>query len=254
MEKKDIILSFDTISVLYDKIRPGYPIQAFEDILHFCNIDYNSIILDVGVGTGKAIHFFLENGYKAYCIDIGYNMIEIAKRNLSIYNAEFELADFESWETKLKFKLIISGSAFHWINPNIGYNKINSLLLKDGYFVTLKNVHSLENEQLSNSLKLIYQNIIPEWYSINYTSFANEVDDVQVDLYFNTIFRETYDWKLTYSSLEYIELIKTFSGHINLNCEIKNNLFKEIHKLIESEYNGAVIIKWQTQLLILQNR
>jgi hypothetical protein len=52
---------------------------------------------------------------------------------------------------------------------------------------------------------------------------------------------------------EYISLLGTYSGHINLPEEERSNLFSAIEGLIDREYEGKVLKHYET-VLRLQSR
>ena len=73
--------------------------------------------LRLAAGRGKRRDPFAERGYELVCLDIGADLIDVAKEKLKAFpNVSFEEHAFEEWESDGKFDLIISATAFHWID------------------------------------------------------------------------------------------------------------------------------------------
>jgi ubiquinone/menaquinone biosynthesis C-methylase UbiE len=46
--------TFDRTALLYDKVRPGYPEELFEDVVSLSGVPAGGRVLEVGCGTGQA--------------------------------------------------------------------------------------------------------------------------------------------------------------------------------------------------------
>ena len=113
MPRPDLKTTFNTVASLYDEVRPGYPDELVRDVLDFSGIDKSGKILEVGCGTGQASRLFAAHGCEMTCLDIGRDLIEVAKVRLNHYkNVRFTLCPFEDWDSACKFDLVISATAF----------------------------------------------------------------------------------------------------------------------------------------------
>ncbi|SHH39951.1 Ribosomal RNA adenine dimethylase [Caloranaerobacter azorensis DSM 13643] len=127
--------TFNEVAKEYERIRPTYPKELFYDIVEYSEIKENSEILEIGFGTGKATQGFVDLGYKNItCIELGSELAKLTKekfrkeRTIKVYNSSFE----ELNEDGSKFDLAISATAFHFINPEVGYPKVARLLNERG--------------------------------------------------------------------------------------------------------------------------
>jgi len=119
--------TFNTVALEYDKYRPAYPKKLFRDIVNYSNISQDCRILEIGCGTGQATQGFLELGYNNItCVELGSNLANITREkfkneeNVRAYNSPFE-----DWDgNPSNYDLAISGTAFHFINPKVGYPKV----------------------------------------------------------------------------------------------------------------------------------
>ena len=58
----DLRKTFNTDEYNYDKSRPAYPKNLFNDIFEYINLSENSNVLEIGIGTGQATLPFLNKG------------------------------------------------------------------------------------------------------------------------------------------------------------------------------------------------
>lgn len=63
----DLRTTFNEDEYNYDKARPDYPKELFEDIFNYINLSESGNALEIGIGTGQATLPFLDKGYKCNC-------------------------------------------------------------------------------------------------------------------------------------------------------------------------------------------
>lgn len=102
----------------YVKYRPHYP----ETVINFLKeqeiLKNESVIADIGSGTGISAELFLDNGNKVYAIEPNKEMREAAEK-LFAGNLNFVSINATAEETTLEnssVDLIIAGQAFHWFD------------------------------------------------------------------------------------------------------------------------------------------
>src|SRR5436189_21759 len=125
-ERKNLRTTFDEVALLYDQARPGYPEALFEDVIALSGIPPGGRILEIGCGTGQATLPLARRGYRILAIELGENLAAVARRNLAAYpTVEIRTGAFEEWPVQeCAFDLAVSATAFHWIDPTIGYAKV----------------------------------------------------------------------------------------------------------------------------------
>ena len=104
MSNTELKTTFNTAPTLYEDVRPGYPEELIQRHLgHSLDSTIGSSILEVGCGTGKATRPFAERGYELVCLDIGADLIAVAKEKLKVFpNVSFVEHAFEEWEFRQK--------------------------------------------------------------------------------------------------------------------------------------------------------
>jgi SAM-dependent methyltransferase len=66
-------------------------------------------------------------------IDIGVAMVAAARRNIVDPAARLQVASFEDLADTGPFDLIVSATAFHWVDPGVGLAKAARLLRPGGW-------------------------------------------------------------------------------------------------------------------------
>ena len=94
------------------------------------------------------------------CIELGENLAEIARQNLSQYpRVEILNGSFEDWPVEDgAFDLVISAESFHWLDPEISYGKIYQALRTGGSMALFWNRHvwSERSERFFEAAQRIY--------------------------------------------------------------------------------------------------
>ena len=133
--------SFDADARAYDRARPGYPDPLFDDLVALAGIPEHGSVLEIGSGTGKASLPLAQRGFQLVGIELGANMAAIARERLARFpNATIVVADFESHPLpEASFDAAISASAWHWIDPRVGFPKVARALKPGGALALLGN-------------------------------------------------------------------------------------------------------------------
>ena len=237
MSNTELKTTFNTAPTLYEDVRPGYPEALIQDVLDISGLKDHSRILEVGCGTGKATRPFAERGYKLVCLDIGADLIAVAKEKLKAFpNVSFVAQAFEEWESDGKFDLIISATAFHWVDPKVRYLKASEVLKSKGSLAVFSNQHVRKDEGFFAESQSLYDKYYTP-LTTNRPTHATNFPGVEA---FQYPIKRVYPWTETYSSEQYIKLLGTYSGHIALPDESKCLLFEGIANLIEIKYNGQI--------------
>jgi len=237
--------TFNTTAHLYAEVRPGYPKELVQDVINLSALTEHSRILEVGCGTGKATQSFAERGYEMICLDIGADLIAVARKKLSGFpNISFVEQAFEEWESDGKFDLVISATAFHWVDPKVRYLRASEALESGGSLAVFSNQHVRKDEGFFVETQSLYDRYyLP--LTADRPTHATSFPGVEA---FEDPIKRVYPWTQTYSSEQYIKLLSTYSDHIALPDENRNLLFEGIVNLVETRYNGQVTKHYEAVL------
>lgn len=102
----------------YIKYRPGYPQEVLTWLKGKVGFSSDTIIADIGSGTGISAEMFLRNGNKVYAVEPNLEMREAADKLLEGY-AGYASVNGTSEATTLpdhSVDLIVAAQAFHWFD------------------------------------------------------------------------------------------------------------------------------------------
>jgi ubiquinone/menaquinone biosynthesis C-methylase UbiE len=130
---------FDSVAQLYEASRLGYPGSIVELAVATAGLGAGSTVLEVGCGTGQLTERLARFGFRLTAIDLGPSMINAARRRLAGSAVLFEVASFEDFAApEASFDLIVSGTAFHWVDPEVRFRKPAWLLRPGGWLALLE--------------------------------------------------------------------------------------------------------------------
>ncbi|HEY6464117.1 MAG TPA: methyltransferase domain-containing protein, partial [Polyangiaceae bacterium] len=126
--------TFDEVAELYDRARPTYPDELFDDLLQIAGLHPGSRTVEVECGTGKATVPLAERGLQITCVELGASLAAIAQRELAPFaGVEVVVADFETWTPPdSNYDALVSFTAYHWIERELRYVKAAEVLRERG--------------------------------------------------------------------------------------------------------------------------
>ena len=141
-DRRDLGRVFNEVPELYDKVRPGYPDELFADLATITGITERSSVLEVGCGTGQATRSLAARGCPVTAVEPGADMAALARRRLASFrNVTVETSTFEEWDDRgARFDVLVAASAWHWVDPSIGWRRAHDVLRPGGWMALLGNV------------------------------------------------------------------------------------------------------------------
>jgi ubiquinone/menaquinone biosynthesis C-methylase UbiE len=133
-------LAFDAVAGDYDAYRPGYPAELVDAALRRAGLGAGRRVLEIGCGTGKLTELLVARGLEIDAVDPGAAMLEAARRRLRDNpNVTFHLGRFEEVELpEDAYDAVFSATAFHWVEPSVGWAKVARHLRDDGLLALLQ--------------------------------------------------------------------------------------------------------------------
>ena len=138
---EDSISRFSNRAENYSKYRPGYPNEVLALLKEWCGLTLESVVADVGSGTGILSELFLRNGNIVYGIEPNKEMRDAAERLLRGYprfrsvNGTAEAIPLDDH----RVDLVTAGQAFHWFDPNRARGESARVLRAGGWLVIVWN-------------------------------------------------------------------------------------------------------------------
>jgi ubiquinone/menaquinone biosynthesis C-methylase UbiE len=270
-------VTFNEIASLYDGARPDYPEALFDDVITLSGVPAGGTMLEIGSGTGKATLPLARRGFSILGIELGEQMAALARMKLEKYQeARIEVGAFEEWPLpEAAFDLAVSASAWHWIDPEIGYAKVARSLKPVGSLAVMWSSQGRadsrsnrsengsttsgtddESIQFTQALQEVYRQVAPEMAGKGeerrYPGARQFVrsEALEASGYFKAPEVRNYTWETTYDTASYLRLLDSYSTHRILDPATHERLFAAIGELMETRFGGAVRRRWRAELYV----
>ncbi len=243
--------SFGAIAELYDRVRPSYPSALVDALL----VDTPRSALDVGCGTGIAAALLAERGCDVLGVEVDERMAQVARsRGIAV-----EIAHFEGWDARRRtFDLIVSGQAWHWIDPVAGAQRAATALRSGGRLAVFWNFGS-PPAQAARLFGPIYARLAPgvESYSVllggQDARAETAVAGIAASERFDAAELSTFKWTRTHDTAGWLALLQTHSDHQALAPAVRERLLAEIGEAVDS-LGGSFAMPYEAVLVTARRR
>lgn len=130
----------------YTKYRPDYPSEIITYLEANCGLTSDSVIADLGCGTGISTKLFLENGNPVFGVEPNAAMRAAAEKHLGSFPS-FTSVDGTSCQTTLADKsvdMVAAAQAFHWFDAEKTRPEFKRILKPGGHIVLMWNERQLD--------------------------------------------------------------------------------------------------------------
>jgi SAM-dependent methyltransferase len=166
----------------YLKYRPGYPNEIIHLLTTECGLTSDSLVADIGSGTGFMTELFLKNGNTVYGIEPNAEMRAAGERLLAKY-PKFLSVNATAEATTLpndSVDLIVAGQAFHWFDHPKARLEFQRVVRPDGWVVLVWNGFLVETSALVRG----YQELLMK-YGTDYQEVNREIEDCDIAAFFS---------------------------------------------------------------------
>jgi SAM-dependent methyltransferase len=241
---------FDRAVDRYERARHGYPPSLFDDL--FALLPAGCQVCEVGPGTGQATGDLLARGAQVTAVELGRAMADrlITRFGhhpglLEVINAPFERAALADDA----FDAVFSATAYHWVptwarteQPARVLHRAGVLAIvdtlqvdapgDDGFWERVQPIfdrhgagrrpddpHFMPPDEVTPSTLATLRN-------------SDRFDDVEL---------RRYRWDQRYTSDEYGELHRTYSGWLAMPAAAGDALLADVCAFIDAEYDGHIV-------------
>ncbi|MEK7612502.1 MAG: class I SAM-dependent methyltransferase [Patescibacteria group bacterium] len=255
--------SFDVFAENYHSVRPGYPVQLFEDVRDLCGIGNDSRLLEIGAGSGIATVELAKIGYQVLAIEPGVHLAAIARKQTEGFkNAKILEETFEGFQSTKRFDAILAFTAYHWIDEGIRYQKVLDLLNDAGSLVLVWNSFFLSDSEVTAEANRAYHQYLPDAYPSE--SSVAEVNEgvlsklhrreqevVQNPLFYTTTLRK-YFTVYNYDDQTYPKLLNTFPKIVEVDEQKRTKFLARISEIVKK--HNKISVPVLTTLIICKKR
>ena len=263
-DRERLRTTFNSAARLYHQARPEYPAALYDELVRLAGLGPGDRLLEVGCATGKATIPLARRGFPVTCIEIGDDLAAEARHNLAGFpGVSIVNGGFESWAPtpgQSDFALVFAATAWHWIDPAVRYRKAWELLRPGGHlaFWSATHVVPASGDPFFREIQDVYDEIgegLPgEWTFLEPADLPDERAEIEESGLFTGVAVRRFDWEIVYTAEEYIRLLDTFSGHIDMAQWQRDRLYGEIRRRLAERPGGRLRRHWGAVLHVARRR
>jgi SAM-dependent methyltransferase len=173
----------------YVRYRPSYPAGIVRLLERDCGLTSDSVIADVGLGTGLLAKLFLESGYSVSGVEPNAEMREAGEVFLAGF-PKFRSVHGSAEQTALpgsSVDLIVAAQAFHWFDAAAARQEFHRILRPPGWVALIWNERIVPGGGFLKGYEEMLYRYAPEY---------RQVDHRQIDAGRLTGFFGHGDWTL----------------------------------------------------------
>ncbi len=170
----------------YVKYRPGYPPEMMHFFRESLGLTSDSVVADIGSGTGLSSKPLLENGNRVFGVEPNAAMRQAADEYLSDF-PEFMGVDGTSAETGLESgscDLVIAAQAFHWFEPESTQNEFKRILKPGGHVALIWNERQTDTTQFLREYEALLLRFGRDYAEVRH----EQIDETVLSSFFQTRF------------------------------------------------------------------
>jgi ubiquinone/menaquinone biosynthesis C-methylase UbiE len=154
----------------YVKFRPGYPPEVMQHLAQACHLNEQSVIADIGSGTGIFTKLLLDADYTVYAVEPNESMRASAEQQLARY-AKFISANGTAEATTLEdesMDAIVCAQAFHWFNNAETKKEFSRILKTGGKAALIWNNRQIDADEFAIAYELLLRQGTNDYGKVNH--------------------------------------------------------------------------------------
>jgi SAM-dependent methyltransferase len=166
----------------YVRYRPGYPPEVIELLAARCGLTPDSLVADIGSGTGLLAQLFLAHGCRVLGVEPNGEMRAAGERLLAGF-PRFTSVEGTAEATTLPAQsvdVVTAGQAFHWFDRALAHAEFVRLLRPDGWVVLIWN----DRRSATTPFLVAYEQLL-ERYATDYAQVNHKrIDETTIGTFF----------------------------------------------------------------------
>ena len=248
---------FSEVAEVYDEVRPAYPAELYERLGRVAKLSPGSRVLEVGGGTGVATEQILAAWNPSLTVlEPGPELFRFLRRRFrGRERLEVVQAKFEDFKIERKYDVLLSATAFHWVERKRRFLLADGALKAKGFLVLYWNNYSRNDDPLFDEIQTVYKKYYPvKTYNndiriIQRKSIADRVKEVARSGLFKLVLSEEFHSRKKFSAAEYVKLLKTFSKNASRSDEVMRKFYEKMEELILAR-GGSFGLPIHTDLIV----
>jgi len=226
---------------LYAKARPNYPSQLIDYLIERLSITNDTVIADVGSGTGKLSVEFLKHGCKVFCVEPNKDMRNAAERMLSEYSG-FTSVNGTDADTTLadnSVNIVTVAQAFHWFDVDRFKAECKRILKQKGAVAVIYNHRTVGSDLVAENAEICKR------FCLCFKGFSNKLNaDAIAKIAFLFDYRyETvrFENNLTYSKELFVQRMLSASYAPTENASQYGEYVTALENLFDKYSNDNIL-------------
>jgi SAM-dependent methyltransferase len=232
----------------YLKYRPTYPLEIIPLLESAASLSPESVIADIGSGTGLLTELFLRHGNPVFGVEPNPEMRAAGEKVLANY-PKFSSVSGSAEATTLpdhSIDFVVAGQAFHWFDRQKARPEFVRILKPDGWVVLAWNGYRVE----TSPLMAAYQDLVVR-YGTDYSEVQREVVGCDVESFYapgsckcsRFEFQQTFD----YEGLKGRLLSASYAPEPNHHGY--DQMLTDLRKIfVAQQKDGLVVFAYETEL------
>jgi len=166
----------------YVRYRPDYPRGILDVLREECGLVPESVVADIGSGTGLLTQLFLENGNLVYGIEPNAAMREAGEQYLEKYPHFCSVAGSAEATTlpDASIDLVVAGQAFHWFEPKAARAEFERVLKPNGWLAVIWNERKSGETRFQREYEILLRTFGTDYEKVS----AKYPQDRQMEIFF----------------------------------------------------------------------
>jgi SAM-dependent methyltransferase len=253
---RDLGRVFDEVPDLYERVRPSYPETMITDLVTIADLNARSEVLEVGSGTGKATRLLAGRVGSILAIEPGAGLTAVARGRLAdAADVQFETTTFERWDDRgRRFDAVVSASAWHWVDPDVGWRRAHDVLRPGGWIALPGNVVVRRPDDIEVYAETadLHQQFCPDDPDWEHPPLEQDVLDTSScwgDLadpgpLFGPCVVRWYPSVQTFDGNGFADLLRTLSVYRKLPAEVREPLLAAIAERVRTRMGDLAIRRY----------
>ncbi|HEY4314613.1 MAG TPA: methyltransferase domain-containing protein [Actinomycetes bacterium] len=248
-DRERLAATFDADAERYERARPRYPAELFADLGGLAGLAPGARVLEVGPGTGQATRGLLAEGWRVVAVERGPALAAVARRELAGTDLRVDVGTFETWppdgHDEDPFDAVVSATAWHWVDPDIGYRHATDLLGPGGSIALIGTTHVLpaDGDPFFVDVQRVYARFgeVLEGGPPMPADVADPfVEDIAASGLFHPATVRRYLWPHTYTAEEYVDVLSTYSNTLTMPEPQRRDFLAGVTAMIRDRPGGTV--------------
>ena len=217
--------SFGAAADLYERVRPGYPPEVVDLLVH----RGARRVLDLGAGTGKLTRVLLERGLDVLAVEPSAGMrAEFARvlPGVPVVGARAEALPLDA----AGVDAVVAGQAWHWVDPVRAVPELARVLAPGGSLGLVWNLRSTDEPWVEELDRLLGRARAPG---------EGDPEDPVVGPPFGPLERHELTWRSELPREAVVELVASRSYALVLDPPARERLLAAVRRLLDEHADTA---------------